>query len=154
MIVDLSRNDLARVCTAGTVRVVTPRRLLAFPGVHQAIAVVRGRLAAGRDRVDALAAAFPPGSVTGAPKVRAMEVIDALEGEGRGPYCGALGWLDEGGDADLAVGIRTILLSGRAASYRVGGGITVRSDPDAEWRETLDKGRALHAALGGTAEAR
>jgi anthranilate/para-aminobenzoate synthase component I len=149
MIVDLSRNDLARVCVPGTVRVVAPRRLVRFARVHQAIAVVRGRLAPGRDRVDALLAAFPPGSVTGAPKVRAMEVIDALEGEGRGPYCGALGWFDEAGDMDLAVGIRTILATDRSASYRVGGGITLRSDPHDEWRETLDKGRGLFAALCG-----
>ena len=149
MIVDLSRNDLARVCDAGTVRVTVPRRLLAFARVHQAIAVVRGRLAKGHDRIDALQAAFPPGSVTGAPKVRAMEIIDELEGEGRGPYCGALGWLDAGGDMDLSVAIRTILVSGRRASYRVGGGITLGSDPHDEWRETLDKGRGLYAALSG-----
>jgi len=149
MIVDLSRNDLARVCKAGTVRVAVARRLIPFARVHQAIAVVRGRLAEGCDRVDALEAAFPPGSVTGAPKVRAMEIIDELEGEGRGPYCGALGWFDEGGDMDLSVAIRTILLSGRRASYRVGGGITLGSDPHDEWRESLDKGRGLYAALCG-----
>ncbi|MDF1701601.1 MAG: anthranilate synthase component I family protein, partial [Planctomycetota bacterium] len=149
MIVDLSRNDLARVCDAGSVRVTVPRRLLAFARVHQAIAVVRGRLARGHDRIDALQAAFPPGSVTGAPKVRAMEIIDELEGEGRGPYCGALGWFDAGGGMDLSVAIRTILLAGRRASYRVGGGITLGSDPHDEWRETLDKGRGLFAALCG-----
>jgi anthranilate/para-aminobenzoate synthase component I len=126
-----------------------PRRLLRFSGVHQAIGVVRGRLRPGLDRVDLLQAAFPPGSVTGAPKVRAMEIIDALEGEGRGPYCGALGYFDEGGDTDLAVAIRTIVVSGRKATYRVGGGITLRSEPDAEWRETLAKGRGLVSALSG-----
>jgi para-aminobenzoate synthetase component 1 len=149
MIVDLSRNDLARVSTPGTVRVVASRRLVRFPRVHQAIGVVRSRLAPGRDRTDLIEAAFPPGSVTGAPKVRAMEVIDLLEGEGRGPYCGALGWFDFGGDMDLAVAIRTILVAGGRASYRVGGGITLRSEPEAEWRETLDKGRGLFAALSG-----
>ncbi|MDA1195856.1 MAG: anthranilate synthase component I family protein, partial [Planctomycetota bacterium] len=149
MIVDLSRNDLARTCTAGTVRVTVPRRLLAFARVHQAIAVVRGRLAPGRDRLDALQAAFPPGSVTGAPKVRAMEIIDELEGEGRGPYCGALGWFDDAGGMDLAVAIRTLLVAGTRASYRVGGGITLGSTPHDEWRESLDKGRGLYAALCG-----
>lgn len=149
MIVDLSRNDLARVCRPGSVRVLVPRRLLRFARVHQAIAVVRGRLRPGQDRVDAILAAFPPGSVTGAPKVRAMEVIDALEGEGRGPYCGALGWLDDAGDADLCVAIRTLAATPRRVSYRVGGGITLRSDPRAEWRETLDKGRGLYAAVAG-----
>jgi para-aminobenzoate synthetase component 1 len=147
MIVDLSRNDLARVSTPGTVRVRAARRLIAFAGVHQAIAVIEGRLAPGKDRVDLLEAAFPPGSVTGAPKVRAMEVIDELEGEGRGPYCGAIGWFDVGGDMDLAVAIRTLLVAGTRASYRVGGGITLRSDAVEEWRETLTKGRALSAAL-------
>jgi para-aminobenzoate synthetase component 1 len=149
MIVDLSRNDLSRVCEAGTVRVAVARRLIAFARVHQAIGVVRGRLAHGRDRVDLLAATFPPGSVTGAPKVRAMEVIDALEGEPRGPYCGAIGWMDAGGDMDLAVAIRTIVLSPTRATYRVGAGITLRSDPEAERRETLDKGSGLFAALSG-----
>jgi para-aminobenzoate synthetase component 1 len=149
MIVDLSRNDLARVCRPGSVRVRVPRRLIAFARVHQAIGVVEGRLRAGRSRLDLLEAAFPPGSVTGAPKVRAMEVIDALEGEGRGPYCGALGWFDVGGDMDLAVAIRTLLVSRHRASYRVGGGITLRSRAQEEWRETLAKGRGLFAALAG-----
>ena len=149
MIVDLSRNDLARVCEPGSVRVRVARRLLAFARVHQAIGVVRGRLRPGLDRIDALEAAFPPGSVTGAPKVRAMEIIDELEGEGRGAYCGALGWMDDAGDMDLSVAIRTILLTPHSASYRVGGGITLGSTPHDEWRESLDKGRGLFAALCG-----
>jgi para-aminobenzoate synthetase component 1 len=149
MIVDLSRIDLARVCSAGNVRVTKHMRLIPFARVHQAIAVVRGGLAPGTDALDALQAAFPPGSVTGAPKVRAMEIIDDLEGEGRGPYCGALGWFDAAGGMDLAVAIRTILVAGATASYRVGGGITLGSDPHEEWRETLDKGRGLFAALCG-----
>ena len=149
MIVDLSRNDLARTCRAGTIRVTVVRRLLRFARVHQAIAVVRGTLPRKADRVAAVAAAFPPGSVTGAPKVRAMEILDALEGEGRGPYCGALGWFDAGGDMDLAVAIRTIWAAGGRAAYRVGGAITLGSDPHEEWRETLDKGRGLFAALAG-----
>ena len=149
MIVDLSRNDLARSCRTGTIRVMVPRRLLRFARVHQAIAVVRGTLPRRADRVAAIVGAFPPGSVTGAPKVRAMEILDALEGEGRGPYCGALGWFDAGGDMDLAVAIRTIWCAQGRAAYRVGGGITLGSDPHEEWRETLDKGRGLFAALAG-----
>ncbi len=149
MIVDLSRNDLARSCTSGTIRVLQARKLIRFARVHQAIGVVQGRLRKGLDRIDALIAAFPPGSVTGAPKVRAMEIIDELEGEGRGPYCGALGWLDAAGGMDLSVAIRTILVSGSRATYRVGGGITLASDPVDEWRETLDKGKGLFAALAG-----
>jgi anthranilate/para-aminobenzoate synthase component I len=133
------------------VRVVAARRLIPFARVHQAIGVVEGRLRAGRTRVHLLEAAFPPGSVTGAPKVRAMEVIDALEREGRGPYCGAIGWFDAAGGMDLAVAIRTLLVAGDRASYRVGGGVTLRSDPASEWRETLTKGRGLAAALAGGA---
>lgn len=149
MIVDLSRNDLGRTCRPGTVRVATARRLERYTTVHQAVGVVTGRLARGRTGLDLVRAAFPPGSVTGAPKVEAMVAIDELEGEGRGPYCGAVGWLDEGGDLDLAVAIRTICVAGRAVSYRVGGGITLASDPEAERVETLDKGRALGEAILG-----
>jgi para-aminobenzoate synthetase component 1 len=149
MIVDLSRNDLARVCRPGTVRVETPRRLERYASVHQAVGVVVGRLRADAGGADLLRACFPPGSVTGAPKVEAMRVIDDLEGEGRGPYCGAVGWLDEGGDLDLSVAIRTICVAGRRVSYRVGGGVTLLSDPASEHQETLAKGRSLAAALSG-----
>ncbi len=147
MIVDLSRNDLGRTCRPGTVRVATARRLERYATVHQAVGVVTGRLAPGRSGLDLVRAAFPPGSVTGAPKVEAMVAIDELEGAGRGPYCGAVGWLDEGGDLDLAVAIRTICVAGRRVSWRVGGGITLGSDPEAERVETLDKGRALSEAV-------
>jgi para-aminobenzoate synthetase component 1 len=108
-----------------------------------------GRLRADAGGADLLRACFPPGSVTGAPKVEAMRVIDDLEGEGRGPYCGAVGWLDEGGDLDLSVAIRTICVAGRRVSYRVGGGVTLLSDPASEHQETLAKGRSLAAALSG-----
>jgi para-aminobenzoate synthetase component 1 len=151
MIVDLSRNDLSRACRAGSVRVATARRLERYATVHQAVGVVVGRLRPDASRADLLRACFPPGSVTGAPKVEAMRVIDDLEGEGRGPYCGAIGWLDEGGDLDLAVAIRTLCVEGARVSYRVGGGVTLLSDPAAEHEETLDKGRSLAAALSGTA---
>lgn len=149
MIVDLVRNDLTRTCRPGSIRVVDPRRIVSFARVHQAIAVVRGTLRQDQTRIGALAAAFPPGSVTGAPKVRAMEILDEIEGEGRGAYCGALGWFDDRGDMDLAVAIRTILWSRNRATYRVGGGITLGSEPTAEWRETLVKGRGLYHALAG-----
>jgi para-aminobenzoate synthetase component 1 len=149
MIVDLSRNDLGRVCRPGTVRVRAARRIESYPTVHQAVGIVTGRLERGRTGVDLIRAAFPPGSVTGAPKVEALRVIDRLEGEGRGPYCGALGWLDEGGDVDLSVAIRTLCVAGRRVSFRVGGGVTRMSDPEAERVETVDKAAVLVAALAG-----
>lgn len=149
MIVDLARNDLGRTCRPGSVRVVVPRRVERYATVFQGVGVVEGRLARGATGLDLVRGAFPPGSVTGAPKVEAMKVIDALEGEGRGPYCGAVGWLDDGGDLDLAVAIRTVIVAGGRASYRVGGGVTLLSDPEAERVETLTKGAALARALAG-----
>ncbi|MCC7139726.1 MAG: anthranilate synthase component I family protein [Planctomycetes bacterium] len=149
MIVDLARNDLGRSCAPGTVRVVRPRRLERYATVHQAVGVVEGRLAPGRTGIDLVREAFPPGSVTGAPKVEAMKRIDALEAQARGPYCGAVGWIDEGGDLDLAVAIRTLTVAGGRVAYRVGGGVTLLSDPEAERVETLDKGRALARAVEG-----
>lgn len=147
MIVDLARNDLAHACRPGTVRVESPRQLERYATVHQAVGVVSGRLAPDVHPAEAVRRAFPPGSVTGAPKVEAMNVIDALEGEGRGPYCGAIGWFDEGGDFDLAVAIRTVCLVGRNISYRVGGGVTWLSDPEEERVETVDKGAAIARAI-------
>jgi para-aminobenzoate synthetase component 1 len=154
MIVDLSRNDLGRVCRPGTVRVATARRVERYPTVFQAVGIVVGELEEGRTGLDLLKAAFPPGSVTGAPKVESMRAIDELEGEPRGPYCGAIGWLDEGGDLDLAVAIRTLSLDGPRVSFRTGGGVTLLSDPEAERRETLDKASALVLALGAGGDAR
>ncbi|MBL9089128.1 MAG: anthranilate synthase component I family protein [Planctomycetia bacterium] len=147
MIVDLARNDLGRTCRPGSVRVVVPRRVERYATVFQGVGVVEGRLARGATGLDLVRGAFPPGSVTGAPKVEAMKVIDALEREGRGPYCGAIGWLDDGGDLDLAVAIRTVIVARGRASYRVGGGVTLLSDPEAERVETLTKGAALARAL-------
>jgi anthranilate/para-aminobenzoate synthase component I len=149
MIVDLSRNDLGRVCEPGTVRVTEARRLERYATVFQAVGVVRGRLRRGASGVDLIRAAFPPGSVTGAPKVEALRAIDALEREARGAYCGAIGWLDDGGGMDLAVAIRTVVVADGKASWRVGGGVTLASDPEAERVETLDKGRALARAVAG-----
>jgi para-aminobenzoate synthetase component 1 len=151
MIVDLSRNDLGRVCRPGTVRVATPRRIERYPTVFQAVAVVVGTLERGRTGLDLLRAAFPPGSVTGAPKVESMRAIDEIEREPRGPYCGAIGWLDEGGDLDLSVAIRTLTLVRGRVTFRAGGGVTLLSDPEAERVETLDKAAALAAALAGPA---
>lgn len=142
MIVDLVRNDLGRVARPGSVRVVDPRRVTSWPQVHHTVAVVEARLEPGRDWADLVRAAFPPGSVTGAPKVRAMEVIDALEPVRRGPYCGALGWVGWDGALDLAVAIRVVISTPTRALVHAGGAVLLGSDPAAEDREGRLKARA------------
>lgn len=154
MIVDLMRNDLSRVCQAGSVEVPRLCEVESFANVHHLVSDVTGRLRQDCDLIDLLRASFPPGSITGAPKVRAMEIIAELEGEARGPYCGALGWMTPDGDMDLNVMIRTASLArgetGWQAEIRSGGGIVADSDPVAEYEETLAKASALKAALGAS----
>lgn len=149
MIVDLMRNDLGRVCEIGSVRVDAPRMLHrhgpAAGGVWQASARVSGRLREGLALEDALRATLPAGSISGAPKVRAMQVIHELEPMPRGPYCGAIGLVDEAGNAELAVGIRTAVVVGDQIRYDVGAGIVAQSEPEAEWLETLAKAGPLRA---------
>jgi para-aminobenzoate synthetase component 1 len=158
MAVDVARNDLGRVAVPGTVRAEPARDLLTLPYVHHLYGRVEARLRPGTHFGDLLRAAFPGASVTGAPKIRAMEWIDRLEGRTRGLYCGALGWMEPGGlRFDLCLTIRTAeILRGRLF-YHVGGGITVDSDPLSEWRETEAKAaflgeapRALPVERGGT----
>lgn len=148
MIADLVRNDLGRVCEPGSVRVESLCGLESFATVHHLVSTIAGRLRPDRDRIDLLGALFPAGSMTGAPKVRAMEVIDELEGEERGVYSGSVGYLSVDGAMDWNVVIRTIVCEDGKAHLRVGGGIVADSDPRAEYRETLDKGRALLDVLG------
>jgi para-aminobenzoate synthetase component 1 len=148
MIIDLLRNDLGRVARPGGVRVVDPGEPIAFPQVHHLVGHVAAELAPGRTSLDAIRAAFPCGSITGAPKPRAMEVIDLVEPVRRGPYTGSVGWVGADLDADLDVAIRTIAVEGRRAWFAVGGAVTIDSDPAAELEETLVKGRALARALG------
>ena len=153
MIVDLLRNDLGRVCGYGSVRVIQPRTIESHPTVHHGVATVAGRLRPDRSLADLLRATFPGGSVTGAPKVRAMQIIEELEPCRRGPYCGAAGLIgfDDGRPfAKLNLTIRTLLLDRRQKTVRfsVGGGIVADSDPAAEYEETLDKAAALRATLG------
>ncbi len=147
MIVDLARNDLGRVAAPGTVRVEARHDLETYATVHHLVATVSAELAPGLDRFDALRALHPGGSITGAPKIRAMQIIAELEPVPRHAYTGALGYLGYDGDADLAIAIRTITCAGGLAAYHVGGGITWDSDADAEYEETLHKGRAMHRAL-------
>jgi para-aminobenzoate synthetase component I len=148
MIVDLERNDLGRVCEPGSVRVSGHRRLERYATVFHTVSTVRGRMREECDLVDLLRATFPGGSITGCPKIRAMEIIDELEPTVRGPYTGAIGFLGLDGNATLNIAIRTLVLKGRRVTFSVGGGIVADSDPAAEYQETLDKAEALVRALG------
>jgi para-aminobenzoate synthetase component 1 len=147
MIVDLLRNDLSRVCRAGTVQVPELFTIEHYATVHHLVSTVVGELASGRGPVDLLRAAFPGGSITGAPKVRAMQIIAELEPTQRAVYCGAIGYLSRTGALDTSIVIRTCLVLGREVYFQVGGGIVADSDPELEYRETLDKARGLIAAL-------
>ena len=148
MIVDLERNDIGRVCRYGTVKVTELAILETYPTVFHLTSTVVGQLREGRDRIDLLKATFPGGSITGAPKVRSMEIIDELEPTRRSVYTGSLGYLSFNGDMDLDIVIRTIIVKDGRAYFQVGGAITYDSDPEAEYIETLDKGRAMMQALG------
>ena len=143
MIVDLHRNDLGRVCRYGSVRVLHPRRVEAHPTVFHTVADVAGRLAPGRDGLDLLTACFPAGSVSGVPKIRALQIIDELEPVARGAYTGAIGVLGLDGQMTFNVAIRTLQIHGPAATLYVGGGIVADSDPAAEYEETLAKARGI-----------
>ncbi len=163
MIVDLMRNDLGRVCSFGSVRVDEPRVIeshgRAGASVLQAVSSVSGRLRESLSLVDVVRAVFPGGSITGAPKIRAMQIIEELDEAARGPYCGAVGYVSDSGDASFNVAIRTLAISGEAgpgrtisrgvADYWVGAGIVADSDPAAEWEETLVKASPIRAAFGG-----
>ena len=147
MIVDLERNDLGRVCRYGTVRVTELAILETYPTVFHLTSTVKGRLCPGKSRIDLLKATFPGGSITGAPKVRAMEIIDELEPTRRSVYTGSIGYLSFSGEMDLNIVIRTFLVKGGRAYFQVGGGIVYDSEPEAEYVETLDKAKALIQAL-------
>ena len=147
MIVDLLRNDLGRVCRFGTVRVTEPRRLEVHPTVFHLVGTVEGQLRAGIGAAELLRATFPGGSITGAPKIRAMEIIDELEPTARGVYTGCIGIVGVNGTCEFNIAIRTIVCDGREAHFQVGGGIVADSTPEGEYQETLDKARALREAI-------
>ncbi|MEK9755173.1 MAG: aminodeoxychorismate synthase component I [Rhodospirillaceae bacterium] len=147
MIVDLMRNDLARACRIGSVRVNELFGLESFASVHHLVSEIEGRLNPGLGPVDLLRAIFPGGSITGAPKVRAMEVIRELEPAWRGPYCGSVAWIGFDGAMDSSIVIRTLVIDGDAVVVQAGGGIVADSDPAAEYAESLDKVAALLSAL-------
>ena len=153
MIVDLERNDLGRVCRYGSIRVEERHRIETHPTVFHLVATISGQLGEGRDVFDCLRAMLPGGSITGAPKIRAMQIIDELEPCRRHVYTGSIGYLGFDGTCDLNIAIRTILCRQGRASYHVGGGIVSDSDAKSEYQETLTKGRAMRAALLGEEEA-
>ena len=148
MIVDLLRNDLGRVCRPGSVRVPRLCRLERTAAVQHLVSTVTGVLADGHDAFDLLAASFPGGSITGAPKIRAMEILEGLEPVRRGPYTGAIGWIGPDGAMQTSIIIRTFVADGRRLTLHVGGGITWKSDPAAEWEETVTKARGPLGAIG------
>jgi para-aminobenzoate synthetase len=153
MIADLVRNDLGRVSALGTVDVPALMVVEPYATVHQMVTVVRGRLREGSDAVDCVRAAFPPGSMTGAPKLRTLEIIDRIEGRPRGVYSGALGFFAVNGTADLSVVIRTLVASADGLTIGAGGAIVAGSEPEAELEEMLLKARPLLETVGGTLEA-
>jgi para-aminobenzoate synthetase component 1 len=150
MIVDVLRNDLGRVCRAGSVRVPRLCRLERTATVQHLVSTVTGDLAPGRDAFDLLAASFPGGSITGAPKIRAMQLLEAMEPVRRGPYTGAAGWIGADGAMQTSILIRTLVADGERLTLHVGGGITWRSDPAEEWAETVAKASGPLGAIEGS----
>jgi anthranilate synthase component 1 len=147
MLVDLGRNDVGRVCEYGSVRVPQFMGLERFSHVMHLTSIVEGKLADDRDRLDALVSCFPAGTVSGAPKVRAMQIIKELEPSGRGLYAGAVGYIDFAGNLDFCIAIRTVIMSNGKAYVQAGAGIVMDSNPAAEFDETRDKAKALLRAL-------
>ena len=154
MIVDLERNDVAKICEPGTRKVVQPRTIESYPTVFHAVATVGGQLRAGLTFCDILKAMFPGGSITGAPKIRSMEIIDETEPTARGVYTGSIGFIGVDGSVCLNIAIRTIIIESQKAFAQTGGGIVADSDPEAEWQETITKARALLAGIRATQNTR
>jgi anthranilate synthase component 1 len=147
MLVDLGRNDVGRVSAVGSVKVTQLKTVERYSHVMHLVSEVKGRLADGLSAVDVLRAGFPAGTVSGSPKVRAMEIIGELEPSRRGPYAGAVGYFDRGGDMEMCIAIRTLMANGRRVSVQAGGGLVYDSVPEAEYQETLNKARAVFTAV-------
>jgi len=147
MLVDLGRNDVGRVSEIGSVEVSEFMVVERYSHVMHLVSHVRGRLAAGRDAFDVLEACFPAGTLSGAPKIRAMEIIEELEPTRRGPYGGAVGYISYSGNLDSCITIRTVVCHGGKASIQVGAGIVADSDPKTEWLETRSKAQGMILAL-------
>ena len=155
MLIDLGRNDVGRVATAGSVRVTEQMVIERYSHVMHIVSNVEGRIAPGRDAIDVLKASFPAGTVTGAPKVRAMQLIDELEPVKRGVYSGAVGYLGFNGDMDMAIAIRTAVVKAGRLHVQAAAGVVADSDPQSEWQETQHKARALlRAAAVAASETR
>ena len=148
MLVDLARNDLGRVARFGSVSVPDLLSVESYRTVHHLVSRVEADLADGKDALDALVAMFPGGTITGAPKVRAMEIIEAIEPVRRGVYTGSLGWISPRGDCDFSILIRTLLVQRGRVHLQVGAGIVEDSVPHREYEETLAKAKGLLLALG------
>jgi anthranilate synthase component 1 len=147
MLVDLGRNDLGRVCDYGSVRVTEEMVIERYSHVMHIVSNVVGKLTKDKDAVDLLSATFPAGTVTGAPKVRAMEIIDELENVKRGPYAGCVGYFGFSGEMDTGITIRTIVFIGKKAYIQVGAGIVADSVPAEEYKETINKAKAMLKAI-------
>jgi para-aminobenzoate synthetase component 1 len=152
MIIDLERNDVARICEPGTRKVIQPRTIETYPTVFHAVATVAGKLRNEITLCDILKAMFPGGSITGAPKIRSIEIIDETEPTARSVYTGSIGYIGLDGSVCLNIAIRTIIIKNRKAFAQTGGGIVADSDPQAEWQETLVKARALLAGIKAVQE--
>ena len=152
MIIDLERNDLGRICSYGSVEIVDERTIEAHPTVFHAVSTIAGRLRPDVSVSDILRATFPGGSISGAPKIRAMEIIDELEPTARSVYTGSIGWIGLNGDFDLNIAIRTVIIAQNRAHLQLGGAIVADSVPQDEYAETLAKGTALLNAIRATAK--
>jgi anthranilate synthase component 1 len=147
MLVDLARNDVGRVAEPGTVRLADVMAIERYSHVMHIVSDVQGKLASGKTAFDALRAALPVGTVSGAPKIRAMEIIDELEPTRRGPYAGGVGYVDFGGNMDTCIALRTIVIAGGKVYVQVGGGIVADSVPANEHQETMNKAKAMLRAI-------
>ncbi len=152
MIIDLERNDVAKICVPGTRKVTQPRTIETYPTVYHAVATISGQLRKEVSFCDILKAMFPGGSITGAPKIRSMEIIDETEPTARGVYTGSIGFIGLNGNTSLNIAIRTIIIKNQKAYFQSGGGIVADSQPEAEWEETIIKAKALLAGIKSISE--